>query len=255
MEKYKDIFGKIENSLREQSTLSKTEFDKEFGRFKKFENKKRTDNEIFRLLTMIVFYSGFRSSTVEKKEKIILGHFPDYITVSKYSDKDFNNIISDTNMIRNKNKIRGCINNAVKFKSIVEKHGSFQNYLDSFNIDESFENLILLKESLCNFSFIGETTVYHLLGDLGYNVIKPDRVILRIFKRLGLIENDERLGTIIQGQKFSIETGYPIRYIDIIIVKYGQLGESIEFGLKNGICLEKNPNCDICDIQSYCNFI
>lgn len=255
MKNYKDIFDKIENTLREQSTLTKTEFDQEFGRFKKFENKKRTDNEIFQLLTMIVFYSGFKSSIVEKKEKIILKHFPDYITVSKYSDEDFKSIRSDSNMIKNKNKIRGCIKNAVRFKLIIEKYGSFQNYLDSFNVGESFENLILLKEKLCTFSFIGETTVYHLLCDLGYNVIKPDRVILRIFKRLGLIENDERLGAIIQGQKFSTETGFPIRYIDIVIVKYGQLGESLEFGLKNGICLEKNPKCNICNIKSYCNYI
>jgi DNA-3-methyladenine glycosylase I len=45
---------------------------------------------------------------------------------------------------------------------------------------------------------------------------------------------------IMQGLKFSKETGYPIRYIDIIIVKYGQRGEEA-YGLEDGVCLEKNP--------------
>lgn len=254
MTNYKDIFEKIENTIRQQSILSEEDFIKQFGRFKKFENKKLNDNKIFKILTMIVFYSGFRSSVVESKEEIILGHFPDYQTVSQYSEEDYNIILSDTKMIRNRNKIKACIQNAKKFKTIVNKYGSFQNYLDSFNANDSFENFFILKDKLCNFSFLGETTVYHFLSDLGFNVLKPDRVILRIFKRLGLIENDERLLAIKQGKLFAKETGLPIRYIDIIFVKYGQIGKSVEFGLKDGVCLEKNPKCNICDITEYCNY-
>jgi DNA-3-methyladenine glycosylase I len=202
---------------------------------------------------MIIFYSGFKAEIVEKKEKIILGHFPDYKTVSNYSDADFEKIFSDSNMIKNDRKIKSCIKNAKVFDKIVIQYGSFQNYIDSFNAQSSFENLIFLKEELeYRFDYLGGVTVYHFLTDIGFNVLKPDRVILRIFKRLGLIENEKQLlKAIVLGQLFSKHTEIPIRYIDIILVKYGQQGESEKFGLKNGICLEKEPNCKVCGLINY----
>ena len=256
MTDYKTIFDKAEKTLRKQSWFSETQFDLQYGRFKKFENKKRTDQEIFELLVMIIFYSGFRASTVEQKQKIILGHLPDYKTVSRFNDSDLKRILADTDMIKNERKIRGCISNAKTFKNIVDKHGSFQDYLDTFSSDVSFENLILLKEELeYRFDYLGGTTVYHFLTDLGFNALKPDRVLLRVFKRLGLIENEKQLlKTVVQGRKFSKASGKPIRYIDIIFVKYGQKGKSEIFGLEDGVCLEKNPNCKVCGLTDHCNY-
>jgi DNA-3-methyladenine glycosylase I len=253
---YKDIFDKAEKTLRKQSWFLDTDFDHQYGRFKEFENKKRTDQELFEMLTMIIFYSGFRASTVESKEGIILGHLPDHETVSRYTDKDVQRILADSKMIRNERKIRCCIANGKTFKAIIDEHRSFQNYLDSFDPNASFENLVLLKEELeYRFDYLGGTTVYHFLTDNGFNVLKPDRVLLRIFKRLGLIDSEKQLlKTVVQGQKFAKATGLPIRYIDIIFVKYGQQGESKEFGLKNGICLERNPGCKVCGLSEYCKY-
>lgn len=253
---HKDIFEIAELTLRKQSWFSDTEFDQQYGRFKKFENRNRTDQQLFQLLTMIIFYSGFRASTVESKEKIILGHLPNHQIVSEYKEQDLLRILADTKMIRNERKIKSCIANAKKFKSIVDEYGSFQNYLDSFDANASFENLILLKEELEHrFDYLGGITVYHYLTDLGFNVLKPDRVLMRIFKRLGLIENEKQLlKTVIHGRQFAQKTNLPIRYIDIIFVKYGQQGESEMFGLKNGICLEKNPVCNVCGLSEYCEY-
>src|SRR5690606_27611215 len=216
----------------------------------------RTDQELFEMLIMIVFFSGFRAATVESKEKIILDHLPDHESVAQYTDNDLQNILADQKMIKNERKIKSCIANAKKFRDIVDEHGSFQNYLDSFDANSSFDNLVLLKEELeYRFDYLGGTTVYHFLTDLGYNVLKPDRVLLRIFKRLGLIESEKQLlKTVVHGRQFSKATGLPIRYIDIIFVKYGQQGESNMFGLKNGICLKKNPNCKACGLTQYCEY-
>jgi DNA-3-methyladenine glycosylase I len=105
------------------------------------------------------------------------------------------------------------------------------------------------------FNYLGNITVYHYLTDIGFNVLKPDRVILRVFERLGLIESrDQLLKTVIQGRKFAEATGLPIRYIDIVFVKYGQQGKSNYFGLDDGICLEKHPKCNICKLKKYCFF-
>jgi DNA-3-methyladenine glycosylase I len=95
------------------------------------------------------------------------------------------------------------------------------------------------------------------MSEIGLSVLKPDRVILRIFELLGLLrirtdeENNDQ--AIMQGMIFSKETGYPIRYIDIIIVKYGQRGGEA-YGLDDGICLEKSPKCHICSITDCCNY-
>jgi DNA-3-methyladenine glycosylase I len=253
---FKEIFLNAEKSLKKQTWFSDVDFEKRYGKFKLFENKVRSNDDFFQMLIMIIFYSGFKAEIVEKKEKIILGHFPDYKTVSIYSDEDFFKIFSDSNMIKNERKIKSCIKNAKVFDEIVNQYGSFQNYIDSFDAQSSFENLIFLKEELeYRFDYLGGVTVYHFLTDIGFNVLKPDRVILRIFKRLGLIENEKQLlKAIVLGQLFSKQTEIPIRYIDIILVKYGQQGESEKFGLKNGICLEKEPNCNICGLISYCKY-
>jgi len=256
MTNYKNIFDKAEKSLREYSKLSEDTFEQHFGRFKGFGNKSRTDRKYFEMLVLIIFYSGFKASTIESKEHVILNHLADCNAVGQYSDQDMTRILSDPEMIRNRRKIEACISNAKVFNAIVTDHGSFRKYLDSFHADDSFENLLLLKEELeYRFEYLGGTTVYHFLTDLGYNVLKPDRVILRIFKRLGLIENEKQLlKTVIIGRKFAKATGHPIRYIDIIFVKYGQQGGSEYFGLQNGICLEKNPDCSSCGMIENCGY-
>lgn len=117
-------------------------------------------------------------------------------------------------MIRNERKIRSVVASARTFREIVSEYGSFMNYLDSFNAAESDLNLLRLKEELENrFEYIGGITEYHLLTDLGFNVLKPDRVIARIFYRLGLIKSEKQLfDIVIQGRLFAKHTGMPIRY-------------------------------------------
>jgi hypothetical protein len=90
--------------------------------------------------------------------------------------------------------------------------------------------------------------------DLGLNVMKPDRVVFRILFRLGLIDNEKDIDQVVEvGRRFAKETGEPIRYIDIIIVKYGQEGNEEGFGLlKGGICLGKKPRCHDCGVKQYC---
>lgn len=180
-------------------------FQDVYGRFKTFETKIRSDDEYFETLIMIVFYSGFKAATVENKEKIILSHFPKYILVAEYSETDIHRIMSDPKMIKNEKKIRACISNARIFRRIIQHYGSFLEYLNSYNAKDTFENLLELKNELeYRFDYLGGTTVFHFLTDLGFNVLNPDRVISRIFKRLGLIDDEKNLlQTVEQGREFS----------------------------------------------------
>ncbi len=250
--KLKNIFHGIYITLQSNSQYTKEEFDEDFDCFKNYENKVFSNNDFYKILVDVVFYSGFKASTVEKYLRVIHSYFDDYKKVLKYNKEQVDIIKNDSNMIRNRNKIDACIKNAVKLEQIINKYGSVQNYINSFNPNLSDECLLRLKNRLeKDFSFIGDTTSYHVMTDIGLNVLKPDRVILRIFYRLGLLDNETDLfGAVKVGRSFSLILNLPIRYIDIIFVSYGQLN----LAKLECICSEKNPKCYKCGANVYCNY-
>jgi DNA-3-methyladenine glycosylase I len=166
--------------------------------------------------------------------------------------------MNDPNTIHHLKKIHACIKNARQFESVLDKYGSFRNYLDQFDpFDENKLNDLKF-DLMKRFEFLGGITVFHFLTNLGFNVLKPDRVVCRVFERLGLISDRNDIYKAVEvGKKFSEATGYPIRCIDIIFAKYGQMGKDLfmgepVFGLEDGICFEKNPKCFVCGVKSFC---
>lgn len=254
---YKTIFERVESALIHAGSvnLSIDKIRARLQKFKQLEGRKLTDRKYYRLLVDVIFYSGFKAAIVNEKIDLIHKYFSNYETVARYGKEKVNELLSDPNMIKNRRKIQACIENAKVFKSIVSYYGTFQAYIDSFDPKTSFENLMLLKETLeYRFEGLGKVTTYHFLTDIGLPVLKPDRVICRIFERLGLIDSrDQLLKAVIQGRKFAQETGHPIRYIDVVFVAYGMV-KTRWFGLDSGICLEKNPLCSICGVTDYCNY-
>ncbi|MCL4204728.1 MAG: DNA-3-methyladenine glycosylase I [Pirellulaceae bacterium] len=257
MTDYKAIFDGVESTLINlgSKTAHPDKIRKNLDWFKHVEHAVFTDADYYSTLVWVTFYSGFRAATVNARMESIRSHFPDYETVAGYDDAKVERIAQDAGMIRNRRKIQACVNNAKTFRHIVQKHGSFRKYLESFGPAESFENLMVLKEELdYRFYGLGQITTYHFLTDIGFPVLKPDRVICRIFKRLGLIESDEHLlKAIVHGKRFSQATGHPIRYIDIVFVAYGQV-RSDDFGITRGICLEHDPSCNLCGVRNYCSY-
>lgn len=253
---YRIVFQQVEESLIQYGSqhLPPDQIRVALDFYKTFAERELTDALSFALLRDVVFYSGFRAATVTARMNTIKCWFPDWRTVADYSDADVAKIMSDSGMIRNKRKISACIENARVMRQLIEEHGSFARYVASFAPKDSFENLLLLKEELeARFQYLGGITVCHFLTDIGMPVLKPDRVICRIFHRLGLTESEgQLLKTVIQGRKFAEATGLPIRYIDIVFVAYGQ-AQSTEFGIDRGICL-KYPRCSVCGIKEFCRW-
>ncbi len=152
----------------------------------------------------VIFYAGFRAETVSAKLSEIYRHLGDVRRVANFGEGDIEQILSDPKMIRNRRKVKACAQNARCFLKVVEEHGSFHSFVASFEPEVSFEGLFLLKEDIeSRFSGIGEITTYHVLTDLGLPVLKPDRVIMRIFRRLGLVQNSrDLLRAVIHGRRF-----------------------------------------------------
>jgi hypothetical protein len=69
-------------------------------------------------------------------------------------------------------------------------------------------------QKLMEFPFIGPITVWHLAKNLGLNVAKPDRHLVRISMALGFSNPMKFCNVIAQ------ERGDPVRVVDLIIWRY-----------------------------------
>lgn len=248
------VFSGIEHDVITAGAREKAESDvrARLDAFDQVAGAAFSDDEIFRKLVMVIFYSGFRAKTVTDKRNVILAHFPDIATVAAYGAPDISRITSDPSMIRNKRKIGACVENARALAELSRAHGSVQAYIEAFGASESFENLFLLKEELeAKLAFVGGVTVYHLMTDLGLPVLKPDRVICRLFARLGLLESERQLlKAVLLGRRLARLTDRSIRYVDRVLVAHGQVA-SPELGISTGICLNK-PRCSECSVRPTC---
>lgn len=253
---YRSLFSKIEKSLRKNIFVTEPEFDRKLEPFLHVDFRNMSDDDIFWVVVYVNFFSGIRAATIERKLAGIKRELCGYRKICDLN-KDEQDIV--VRKIGFPKKCGYCFKNAKAFKDLIDKHGSFLKYIASFGIETlkpDFSEIALLKKDLRKrFLGLGPRTVNHFLTELGFNVLKPDRVICRIFYRLGLISNVEDIdGAVREGKKFEKATGKPIRYVDIVFVKFGQIGRSEQFGIKNGICLENNPNCDICEAKEFCGY-
>jgi len=251
---YAEVFSAIEQQVISLGSerLPREQVTNQLDKFKRFATRCLSDDEYFSTLVFVAFYSGFKAAAVTSKRPVIERHFPSWQVVAEYGESDIRRILDDPHMIANERKVRACVDNARTFRDTVKRHGSFKAFLDQHLPSGSFEDLMLLKELLeTTFAYLGGVTVYHFMTDIGLNVLKPDRVICRLFHRLGLLDNeDQLLKSIMEGRRFAAATGLPIRYIDIVLVVFGQVA-SPELGIVKGVCLNA-PRCDVCSIRQHC---
>lgn len=257
MKDYKAIFTKLEASLRENYNAHLKDGEKEFDEamlvFKNLKYEPKSDDWYFDVLKFIPFYAGFKAQIVNDKVDIINKLLPDFKTVAKYNPEKIKEIAKSEGMINVPYKISAVVANANLFLNLIEKYGSIHNYFEQFKPADSEDNmqkfylaLQYAKNKKEGFKFLGPVTAYHFMTEIGLNVSKPDRVLERIFYRLGLItDRKDHQQIIIDSRKFAEATGYPIRYIDIVFVIYGQ-------DTKVVICDEKNPKCNLCQLQKEC---
>lgn len=235
-----------------------------------------TDAGYFRIMVHVIFYSGMKASIVAEKESAIDRHFPSYSVAAGYGEQDISAILADPEMLKNERKIRACIYNAKEFARLVKEHGCFAAYLRSIARVEdlptdpkSVEDLRRLWTDLQGrFKFLGRIISFHYLMEVGYDLVKPDRVITRIFSRLRLVDGlpnpdhpnpqkltDEQLWQIVRvGQQIAEATQLPIRYVDLVFVVFGQMEGQDPEGLPQGICLDEKPKCYWCEVRAFCRY-
>lgn len=132
----------------------------------------------FEFLTLESAQAGLSWETILKRRAGYAKAFADFDPekVSLYGEKEFDELINNDKIIRNKQKIRAAINNAGSFLKISQEFGSFDNYIWRFvkgkTIDHQCKTVkdvpvyTAEAEALSSdlkkrgFSFVGPTIIY-----------------------------------------------------------------------------------------------
>lgn len=139
---------------------------------------------LYEMLVLESFQSGLSWSTILHKRENFRKDFAEFDVeqVAKFDEQNFQKLMNDPGIIRNKLKISAAINNAKILAKWHQEGKSFAQFLNKFvpkPIDHHFatENEIPAKNELsteiskamkkAGFKFVGPTTIYSFLQAVG----------------------------------------------------------------------------------------
>ncbi|MHA2074738.1 MAG: DNA-3-methyladenine glycosylase I [Candidatus Hodarchaeales archaeon] len=143
------------------------------------------DNELFEFLILEGAQAGLSWSSIltrrEGYQKAFMNF--DVIKVALFSESDYDRLLQNPGIIRNKLKIKSAISNAKQFIKVQEEFGSFNHYIwdfvDNQPIQNQFKSLseipaytdvstIISKDlKKRGFSFVGPTIIYAFMQSIG----------------------------------------------------------------------------------------
>ena len=100
------------------------------------------DKKLFEFLVLDAFQAGLSWQIVLRKRKHFEKAFSkfDPKLIAKYNEKDFNILVNNADIIRNRLKIQGTITNAQKFLDVQKEFGSFDKYIWQFTNGKTILN-------------------------------------------------------------------------------------------------------------------
>lgn len=125
------------------------------------------DNELFGRLILEINQAGLSWTTILKKKDNFYKAYHKFNIkkVAAYGQEDFDRLMSDAGIIRNRLKINAAIENAKKIIAIQKEYGSFKNWLDKHHPLTKEEWVKIFKK---NFRFTGGEIVNEFLMSTGY---------------------------------------------------------------------------------------
>lgn len=127
------------------------------------------DNELFCRLVMEINQAGLSWRTILVKENGFRKAYSgfDILKVSKYKEKDFERLMGDASIIRNRLKIAAAIHNANQLRMIQKEFGSFRGWLDIQAQECEQDKTLWVKLFKKNFKFVGGEIVGEFLMSIG----------------------------------------------------------------------------------------
>lgn len=143
------------------------------------------DKKLFEYVILDTFQAGLSWKTILKKRENFSKAFHSFDAkkIAKYNEKDFQRLMNNSGIVRNKLKILGTIENARQFLKIQKEFGSFDKFIWKFvnhkpivnkfkslkelpaKTKESDEMSRELKER--GFKFVGSTICYAFMQGAG----------------------------------------------------------------------------------------
>lgn len=125
------------------------------------------DNELFERLILEINQAGLSWDTILKKQQNFKKAYRnfDIKKVAAFSEKDFDRLMNDVGIIRNRLKISAAIENAKTVLQMQKEFGSFKNWLDIQEVKSKEEWVKIFKK---HFRFVGGEIVNEFLMSTGY---------------------------------------------------------------------------------------
>lgn len=143
------------------------------------------DRKLFEFMVLDAFQAGLSWRTVLHKRENFEKAFDNFVPskIAGYGQKDYERLLNDAGIIRNRAKIQATINNAQKFLQVSNEFGSFGKFLWKFVNNEPIVNTceklqdFPTKSELSDkiskdlvkrgFKFVGTTITYSFLEAAG----------------------------------------------------------------------------------------
>lgn len=153
--------------------------DEEWGKISK------DDNYLFEMLILESAQAGLNWDTILKKRDGYRRLYKKFnpIEVAKFDEIEYNKLVNDKAIVRNKRKILSSIENAKAFLKVQEEFGSFYNYIWNFTDGKQIVNEFEKQDDMPTesklskqiskdmksrgFSFVGPTIIYSYLQAIG----------------------------------------------------------------------------------------
>lgn len=125
------------------------------------------DNELFGRLILEINQAGLSWETILKKELGFRDAYLDFDInkIANFNENDFNRLMSDASIIRNRLKINAAVHNAKVLSEWKQEGRTFKNWLDEHHPLSIEEWVKLFKK---NFKFVGGEIVNEFLMSTGY---------------------------------------------------------------------------------------
>jgi len=178
-----------------------------------------TETEFLREAAWVIYCSGFRELIVRKYFNYISLCFCDWSSAKSILERS-----------------RECINSAMHVLANQRKHEavvSIAGRIDDLTF-EAFKEALYTDPvtSLQRLPYIGPITSLHLAKNLGFEVAKPDRHLVRLTTSLGFEDVTSMC------QEISAASGDPIQVVDIVLWRYlERIGRRSDIG-KSGDCVK-----------------
>jgi len=126
-----------------------------------------SDDELFGRLILEINQAGLSWSTILNKQESFRKAYKNFNIkkVAAFKEKDFERLMNDAGIIRNRLKINAATENAKTLLNIQKDHGSFKNWIDHHHPKTKDEWVKIFKNT---FRFTGGEIVNEFLMSTGY---------------------------------------------------------------------------------------